>query len=123
MQVIATFPDDSNYVMRTTLDGVAYQLTFRYSERETCYYVDLALDDGTPLVGGFKVVCNISLWRNQRYNPQVPQGSMVALNVTNSSDDPPDIGELGIGRRVQLTYFTPGELAAGAQSANANPNQ
>jgi hypothetical protein len=110
---IPTSPDETNYSITTTLDGTVYLLTFKYSERESCYYLDLALADGTLLVAGKKVVCAVSLFRRQRYNPLVPQG---ALYVTpgggvGQDDGPPDIGELAQGRRCALFYATAAELA------------
>lgn len=108
--IIPTFPDEANYSIQVNLDGIQYLLTFRYSEREKSYFVDLALNDGTLLVAGKRVVCKISLFHRQRYNPLVPPGHVIAQPVTNGSDEPPDIGELGEGRRVILFYATKAEV-------------
>lgn len=115
--LIPTQPDDPNYSISTTLDGVDYELTFRYSGRENCFYLDLALTDGTVLSQGRKVVCNWSLWRDFRYDKRMPQGALVAVPSTGAGDDPPGIlsdgtGELGYGRRVQLVYLTAAEIGA-----------
>ncbi len=104
--VIPTFPDEPNYTITPTLDGTIYQLTFRISERESCYYLDLALNDGTQLIGGKKVVCMYTLWGRHRYNPLVPQGHLVCMPSTGQSDEPPNLGELGVGRRCVL-FYTP----------------
>lgn len=116
--LIPTQPDEPNYSIATTLEGVDYELTFRYSERENCYYLDLALTDGTPLCSGRKVVCLWSLWRIFRYDKRIPQGALVAIPVAGASDAPPGIdangnGELGEGRRVLLVYFTAQDLVSG----------
>lgn len=108
--IIPTFPDVANYVVTPTLDGTQYELTFRLSEREACWYVDLTLNDGTQLVMGKKIVCSISLFAAQRYNPLVPQGHLVCVPCAGQSDDPPNLGELGDGRRCFLGYFAAGEL-------------
>lgn len=110
--ILPTFPDEANYTMAPSLDGVPYNLTFRLSEREACWYLDLALADGTPLVSGKKLVCAISLWRYQRYNPLVPQGHLVCSSAAGLSDDPPNLGELGDGRRCILFYFTLAEVGS-----------
>jgi hypothetical protein len=102
---IVTFPDVPNYSITTTLDGVTYQLQFRLSDREACFYVDLSLNDGTLLVGGVKVVCSVSLFGRYRYNPLVPQGHVMCIPPTGGSDEPPNLGELGIGRRCFLAYL------------------
>ena len=116
-QLIPTQPDVPNYSMAVTLDGVDYQFTFRFSERESCFYLDLYLTDGTPLCMGRKVVCAWSLFRDFRYDKRIPQGALVAVPVSGGSDEPATIlddgtGELGEGRRVQLLYFPASEIAS-----------
>ena len=108
--VIPTFPDEPNYIISPTIDGVPYVMTFRLSSRENCYYADLALSDGTPLVMGKKIVCSVSLYARHRYNPQVPQGHLYCGPATGQIDDPPGLGELGIDRRCTLFYFTYAEV-------------
>jgi hypothetical protein len=107
---VPTFPDSPNYSMGVVLDGTAYLLTFRLSERESCYFLDLALQDGTPLVSGKRVVCKVSLFHRQRYNVLVPQGHLGVSFPKNGNDDPPNLGELGEGRRCMMFYFTKAEL-------------
>lgn len=117
--LIPTSTTDANYTIQCNLDGSQYQLTFRYSEREVCFYLDLYTLSGTLLVGGRKVVPNRSLWSPFRYNRQVPQGALVCLVVNpttaGGSDDPPGIGELAqTGTRCQLAYFNQSEIPAHA---------
>lgn len=116
-QLIPTKPDSPNYTMSVTLDGRDYLFVFRLSERESCFYLDLYLTDGTPLCMGRKIVCAWSIWRSFRHDPRIPQGALIAVPVSGGSDAPPTIladgaGELGDGRRVQLLYFPASELAA-----------
>lgn len=113
--LIPTLPDEPNYSISSTLDGVDYVLTFRYSERENCFYLDLALTDGTVLCNGRKIVCNWSIWRTFNYDTRIPQGALLAIPATGAGDDPPGFdadgnGELGDGRRVQLIYLTAKEV-------------
>jgi hypothetical protein len=107
---IPTFPDVPNYKLTTNLDGTLYQLQFRYSGRESCFYVDLSLNDGTLLVGGRKVLCSVSLWARYRYNPLVPQGHMGVTFGAGGSDEPPNLGELGLNRRCAMFYFSKSEI-------------
>lgn len=111
-KVIPTFPDVPNYTIAPTLDGTQYLMTFRLSAREACYYVDLALADGTLLVTGKKLVCSVSIWKHQRYNLNVPQGHVVCGANTGQSQDPPNLGELGVNRRCILFYFTKAEVGS-----------
>ncbi len=108
--IIPTFPDESNYTIAPSLDGTIYKLTFRLSEREACYYVDLYTNDGTPLVLGKKLVCLVSIWKRQRYNLAVPQGHLAVWPAKGQSDDPPNLGELGTNRRCTLFYMTQAEV-------------
>lgn len=122
-QIIPVQPDIPNYTIACTLDGIDYEMTFRYSERENCFYLDLSLTDGTILCGGRKVVCNWDIYQSFRYDPRIPQGALVAIPVSGGSDAPAGFdangnGELGDGsdtgsRRVQLWYFTAAEAASG----------
>ena len=101
--LIPTSPDEAFYVQRTQLDGVVYQLTFRYNQRENTYRLDAALDAGTPVASGLKVVCNIPLFYRFMWNSSTPKGALIA--VSSSPDTtPPGMGDLGPGRRVQLWY-------------------
>lgn len=110
--IIPTFPDVANYTIAPTIDGIPYRLTFRLSEREACYYVDLSLSDGTLLVAGKKIVCSTSIWKHQRYNPSVPQGHLLCGANTGQSQDPPNLGELGLNRRCVLFYYTKAEVGS-----------
>lgn len=100
---VPTSPDVANYTQRTTLDGVAYLLTFRLNQRENTWRFDLALADETPIASGVKVVCGVPLL--ERFvSLQVPPGVLMAF-ASSSDESPPGFGELGEGRRVELLYF------------------
>jgi hypothetical protein len=105
MAPIPTSPDDAHYTQRTTLDGQPYVLTFRYNQREAAYYLEVALDDGTVLAAGVKVVCNIPLLERLA-DLRAPRHTLIAI-AGGTDTSPPGIGELGEGRRVQLFYGDP----------------
>lgn len=121
--LIPTQPDDPNYSISTNLDGTDYALTFRYSGRENCFYLDLYLTDGTLLCGGRKVVCSIPIWNQFNYDPRIPQGALIAQPVSGASDGPAGFdangnGELGDGRRVVLLYYSAAEVAVAIAAAS-----
>ncbi len=94
----------------TTLDGTDYQLSFRYNQREACYYLQIALVDQTVLCQGIKLVSNYRLL--QAYaDDRLPPGELIA-QAFGTDDSPAALGELGIGQRVELTYVTEAELKA-----------
>lgn len=108
MQLLRTF-EDPFYRMSTTLDGTDYLFEFRYSQRESCWYFSTYLTDGTLLVAGVKVVCNRSLL-SRFASVALPKGKLVAF-ASGADASPPGLDELGIGKRVELTYVTVAELA------------
>lgn len=109
--IVPTSPDEPNYVQYTQLDGVVYQLNFRYNSRENTYRFDIALDDGTRVRDGVKIVCGISLLNPARWNPLCPKGILLAV-PQNADDSPPGLGDLGEGRRVLLQYISAADVAA-----------
>lgn len=96
---------DAFYTQTTNLDGTDYVLTFRYNQRERCYYLSIGTPQGTSIIEGIKVVCNYALLA--AYNPAGrPPGELVALTSGQAGDAPPDLGELGEDARVTLCYLS-----------------
>ncbi len=103
MSIVAlrTF-EDPFYTMSTTLDGSDYLFEFRYNQREDAWYFDIGLTDGTVLVRGTKVVCNVSLLKRFA-DSRMPKGTLFAWPNTNSRLAP-GLLELGEDKRVTLLY-------------------
>ncbi len=99
----------------TTLDGTDYLLRFRYNEREACYYLQIQLPDLTVLAQGIKLVSNFRLLQSYP-DPRIPRGELYCM-ATGNDDSPAAFGELGIGRRVELTYQSQAEMRAANQDA------
>jgi hypothetical protein len=92
------------FSQRTRLDGREFELRFSWNERERRYYLTLADSEGVPLVGALKLVANWPLLRYSRHDPRVPPGELMVIDQTGDNA-PPELGELGIGRRCELTYY------------------
>jgi hypothetical protein len=103
----------------TTLDGVDYQLAFRYNQRENVYYVIFADTLGNIINGGIKIVANWLLLQSV-IDPNMPPGELFALS-TGPNDDPPGYGEMGIGQRVVLYYIERADLQAAGLDTNRDP--
>lgn len=101
--------DDPFYTQVTDLDGVNYILDFRYNQREDAWYFDVSLVDETKLVSGVKVVCGAQLL-DRFADERLPPGQLIAVN-NEPDDNTPGMTELGIGRRVTLTYYEAVEFA------------
>lgn len=96
--------DDPFYTQTTVLEGVAYILTFKYNQRENCWYFTIAQADGTEIISPVKIVCNRKLI-GRFASTLKPPGEFVAVS-NNGDASPPGAGELGDGKRVTLEYVT-----------------
>jgi hypothetical protein len=107
IEQLRTF-DDPFYEMSTTLDGSDYIFEFRHNQREACWYFSIYLNDRTPLAEGVKITCNRNLLKGYAHH-LLPKGILAA--VPNTLDaSPPDVDELGDGKRVSLIYYSESEL-------------
>lgn len=89
------------WTQTTTLDGVPYQLTFKYNTRESAYYLTIASSDGSTVYAqGIKLVSNFPLLRNF----STPPGELYALATSNTDDSPARLGDLATRGRVALYY-------------------
>lgn len=98
------------WTQSTTLDGVSYLLSFFYNQREDVYYMTIADTTGATLCGGVKLISNWPLLSGF-IDPHMPPGELIAMAL-GTDQSPAGLGELGIGQRVQLTYFTQAEVQA-----------
>lgn len=107
------------WTQTTTLDGVAYLLTFRYNSREACYYLTIAsADDSVTYAQGVKLVSNFPLLQTYGDNPP---GELWAVSFSTSDDSPARLGELGPDQRVALMYVEAADLVAGGSEPWRNP--
>lgn len=97
---------------RTALDGVDYLMTFRWSQREGVWSLDIADLDGVAIVSGLVLVVGVSLLRGV-VDTRRPAGELVVVDTSGASDRDPGFDDLGApGARFVLAYFTAAELAA-----------
>ncbi len=102
--LIPTVLDAEYWTQKTRLDGRDYLLRFSYNQRLDRYFLDLLDDEETPLVQGIRLVTNWPLLRHYRWDERVPPGELMAISL-QTDVTPPRFGELGEGRRCELTYF------------------
>lgn len=114
---IPTDTTDLFWVQTTTLDGVAYLLTFRYNSRESAYYLSIAsADDTVTYVQGIKIVSNFALLQSY----PTPPGELICVSFT-ANDDPPALGEMGDGQRCTLAYIEQADLLGFGGDPSRNP--
>lgn len=102
--ILTNFSGDSNYTMRTRLDGRDFNLRFLWNEREERWYMDILSDADVPLAMGIKIVTNRPLIRYYKWDSRLPQGELWAIDLSSIAGEPPGFNELGKGQRVELSY-------------------
>ena len=109
---VSTLPtfEDPFYSYATTLEGKSYLLTFKYNQREECWYLSIYLSDLTPLATGIKMVPDVNLI--QRADERLPPGFLFCTALLSQNTTPPGLEELGeTDKRVVLVYVSSDEPA------------
>lgn len=107
--VIPTSPGVPYFRQKTKLEGRDFILDFAYNQRIARWYLSIFDDEETSLVRGLKLVTNWPLLRHYRYDTRLPPGELMAL-AQDGSHAPPELDELGEGKRVELCYLESADL-------------
>jgi len=92
---IAGAADNGNFYFTVDLDGIDYQITFLFNEREGFWYFDLADTEGNKIRSGVKCVVNFPLLRLLKSLGR-PPGELLVLNTQTVPTDP-GLADLGVG--------------------------
>jgi hypothetical protein len=93
--------DLPSHTVKVTLDGRKYGLAFRWSERESAWYMSISLEDATPIASGIKVV--LGMYLNARLaREDAPPGLFMAYDTSGEDQE---AGETDLGSRVELLYI------------------
>lgn len=98
----------SRWSQRTALDGVDFTLTFRWSQRDGHWLLDLADAEGAPIRHGLALVPSLDLLAGV-IDARRPAGKLAVLDTTGVLDLDPGFADLG--ERFLLAYLTAAELA------------
>ena len=90
--------------MIVQLEGLQYIFEFLWSDRETCWYLNISDQGDNALATGIKLTVSWPLLRHFVVNPALPQGTLFCQDMTGNSDDIASPEELG--QRVLLMYIT-----------------
>ncbi len=110
MVIIPTNTTLASFVFSTELELIVFGLRFQFNERDQSWLFDLLTAEGLPIRQGIKVVTNFPLL-SRIARADRPPGELIAIDTTGE-DRRAVIGELGIGRQVELTYFEASEIPA-----------
>lgn len=89
-----------NFYFNIALDGVTFQLFFKYNQREDFYYVDILDLEGTPIRSGIKIVVNYPLLK-RCVLLESPAGELLAVDTSARPQDP---GKDSFGKDQFLLY-------------------
>jgi hypothetical protein len=106
------------YTIRTRLDDSDFTLQFRYSDRASRYFLNIYDVKDVLLVAGLKLVPGVLLLQYYAHVPGMPPGELMVIAL-GSDGSPPKLGEIGVGLRCTLTYFTQAEVKANRAASAA----
>ena len=109
IQIIPTF-DLPTWDQTTTLEGQTFQLSFAFNQRESCWYLSVADNNGVDIYNGMKLMCLQLLMRKCR-DPRRPSGDFAVFDNTGANMPPGLEDLLANSGRCTLVYITSDTLA------------
>lgn len=106
MVIIPLQNDLPFYTQQVELDGATYGLEVSWNFREEAWFLSLFDAQSNPIAVGSKAVVGFPLFSRCR-DERKPQGVFTLQDTTGSQTDPAFVD---LGARVQLYYFSKGEL-------------
>jgi len=105
-QRIVTTPEPDT-TQRVPLGDLVYSLRIVWSQRCSCWHLDLADSEGNPLVFGIRLVTLFPLLYRWQYIAGMPPGELWFLDLRDEGAKPTleDMGD-----RFRLYYVTDGEF-------------
>jgi hypothetical protein len=96
-----------NFSQTVSLDGIDYQLQYKYNDRESFWYFNLLDTEDNPIKTGIKIVSNWPFLRNV-VNTTRPGGELIGVDTRQPPLDP---GFDDLGFAVKMGYIEEDELA------------
>jgi hypothetical protein len=103
--IVPVFPGEPLYNERVRLEERDYIFRFDWAGRESRYYMTIQ-DEEQNLIAGVKIVANWDLLSRSRWNPDLPPGVLIAMDLEQGGEPP---GLEDFGTRVRLFYYTADE--------------
>lgn len=99
----------SEWTQVTALDGRSYQITFRWSQRDGHWYLDLADATGSPIRSGMLLGAGARLLTGC-LDTRRPPGELVVVDTAGTLDVDPGFADLG--ERFLVAYADAAELVS-----------
>lgn len=104
--LVPVFPGEPLYEQRVRLEDRDYIFRFDWSNREQRFFMSIKDQDETNLLLGVKVVANWPFLVRSHFNPNLPPGDLIAIDLERGGE-PPTLFDFGT--RVRLFYYASGE--------------
>ncbi len=104
MDLIPTI-NTSNSTFSVVLNNVGYNMRTYWQEEATMWFLDLSLNDDTPVAMGLALVPNINILRFSRTLTRTI-GELRVVGIDGDQNNRTD----SLGNTSQLIYFLPGEF-------------
>lgn len=96
-----------NVTQQSDLDGTTYSFRFRWSERGSCWHMDVRTLDDEPVLLSARLVTGFPLLRRVR-NTTRPPGELIVVDMSSRGEEP-TLEEFG--SRFVLFYIDAEDLA------------
>ncbi len=97
---------DNNYVLGVPFGDVRYMMTVRWNSRDAAWYMDIRLEDDTPVALGLKLVLGPPLGRRSTD----PFFQTNILQVVDTTGTGVDAAFDDLGGRIQVMHLTLDDL-------------
>ena len=102
---VPVVPSVPAYSMQVLLEEATYSLRFRFNARLGAWFVEVRDADGAMLAAPRRIVADWGLWDQYRYDPDVPQGLLLAFDTTLQPLTSGFFSELAAGAAVPKGQF------------------
>ena len=104
--IVPVFPGEPLYEERVRLEDRDFIFRFDWNNRESRFYMGIKNQDGESLIAGVKVTPNWDRLSRSRWNPDLPLGKLIPLDLESGGAFPTFTD---FGTRVRLFYYASDE--------------
>jgi hypothetical protein len=104
--IVPVFPGEPLYQERVRLEDRDYIFRFDWNHREQRFYMGIKSQDEESLIAGVKIVANWPLLNRSKFDPDLPPGELIAMDLESGGVSPTF---RDFGTRVRLFYYASDE--------------
>ena len=100
--------DFDDYDFTISLDGTVYLLSVRWNGRMNKWFISIALENGTEIIGMRPIIADFPPFARFRNN-NLPAGELIFIDTSGENRDP---DRTDLGSRVILMYLEESDIAS-----------